>query len=148
MSFWLFLFDFTEPVLTILLQRYDTGPDTASDACCICGGGTEVEYENNVVNGVMDLTLSIPANLNDVRDVEVEALEALETMFYVNRMDEKFDNVMLCIPFGTTQTINGTTTRDWLAYATRGYLTVYNGDFWCANESAQLHEIGHNWGLK
>lgn len=122
---------------------------TANTECCICNGGRTTHYDNNVIDGVMDLSLTINAVGSDYTEVEVAALNALEDLFYVDRLDELFDNVMLCLPFGTHSPSNVSNTN-WVAYASvGGYRSVYNGDQWCANnEVTQLHEIGHNWGLR
>ncbi|CAJ1965081.1 unnamed protein product [Cylindrotheca closterium] len=130
-------------------QRLPTidGSKTAKTECCICGGGTTINYNNNnVVDGVIDLQLSINAVGSANFDVEDAALEALQDLFG-DRLTENFDNVMLCLPFGSHwYGYPGDT--DWLAYADfGGYVSVYNGDKWCANEVTQVHELGHNFGL-
>lgn len=74
-------------------------------------------------------------------------MEELQTLFYVDDLTEKFDNVMLCLPRGSYSTSPSAT--NWVAYAyVDDYLSVYNGDKWCANEATQLHEVGHNWALQ
>lgn len=121
---------------------------TPNTRCCICGGGDTVNYDNNVANGVMDLQLNLNAVGSINYDIEDAAVEELKRLFYVDSLNEKFDNVMLCIPEGTYSSASSTRT-DWVAYAALGGETsVYNGDRWCANEVTQLHEIGHNWGLQ
>ncbi|CAJ1937780.1 unnamed protein product [Cylindrotheca closterium] len=124
------------------------GSKTAKTECCVCGGGSLVSYNNNVVDGVMDLQLSINAVGSDRSFLETTAVETLKSLFYVNSLSQIFDNVMLCLPKGSHS--NGDTTKtNWLAYAyIGGDLSVYNGDRWCANEVTQIHELGHNWGLQ
>ena len=128
---------------------YFTGVSTANTACCICGGGQrDIPFDNNVVDGVMDLDLSPFPAIGTSREVlEFTALNILDQLFHVDRIDELFDNVHLCIPTGSFDPDNG---RDnWIAYARiGGYVSVYNGDFMCGNEVTQLHETGHNWGLR
>lgn len=103
-----------------------------------------MNYDNNVVDGVMDLQLPL-SMASSTSQFQTAAIEALEDLFYVDRLTDKFDNVMLCFPYGTN---NGGSTG-WVAYAgLGGYYSVYNGDDWCANEITQVHEIGHNWGLQ
>lgn len=96
----------------------------------------------------MDLLLDINAVGTDRNQLEVTAVEELKSLFQVNSLSEKFNNVMLCLPTGSHS--NGDTSKtNWLAYAyIRGDLSVYNGDRWCSNEVTQLHELGHNWGLR
>ena len=97
------------------------------------------------MDGVIDLQLNVNAVGSTNTQVEIAALTALEELFQVNRMDEKYDNVMLCLPFGSSS--DGAT--NWIAYAgVGGYRSIYNGDFNCANEVVQLHEVGHNFGLR
>mmetsp|Transcript_44802 Transcript_44802/g.108248 ORF Transcript_44802/g.108248 Transcript_44802/m.108248 type:complete len:388 (-) Transcript_44802:1983-3146(-) len=116
---------------------------TARTECCICGG-TLGNYNNNVVDGVMDLELSINAVGSTSHDVLVASAAELEVRFNANSIDQVFDNVMLCFPSGTTS--GGST--NWVAYAgLNSYYSVYNGDKWCANEVTQVHEVGHNMGL-
>ena len=96
----------------------------------------------------MDLQLTINVVGSTRKQVEIAALTVLEDLFYVDRLDEKFDNVMLCLPFGSHSPGDSSATN-WVAYAgLGGYRSVYNGDKWCANENVQMHEIGHNFGLR
>ena len=94
------------------------------------------------------MTLPINAAGNDRNTLEIDALAELQRLFYVNDLSEIFSNVMLCLPRGSYS--NGdTSATNWLAYAyIGGFVSVYNGDRWCANEVTQVHEFGHNFGLK
>lgn len=96
----------------------------------------------------MNLQLNINANGNDKNLLESTAVAQLNDLFYTDDLSQQFDNVMLCLPTGSHS--NGDLSQTgWLAYAyVGGYLSVYNGDRWCANEVTQLHEIGHNLGLR
>ena len=96
----------------------------------------------------MDLQLSIDAVGSTRFEVENAAVEELERLFIVDSLQRKFDNVVLCLP-NVTQISDTNPNTNWLAYAYVGwYLSVFNGDFYCANEGTQLHELGHNWGLQ
>ena len=107
-----------------------------------------VPFDNNVVNGVIEVGLSINAAGNDRNQLELAALGQLQTLFKVDDLSQTFDNVMLCMPKGSYS--NGNTgATNWLAYAyVGGFVSVYNGDKWCANEVTQVHEFGHNFGLE
>jgi len=130
--------------------QVDDPNESANTRCCVCGGGDIINYDNDVVDGVMELTLN---NINAVGstgfDIEAAAVEELESLFYVDDLKEKFDNVMLCLPKGSHWSDSDTSKTNWVAYGyIGGYLTVFNGDKWCANELTQLHELGHNWALQ
>jgi len=75
------------------------------------------------------------------RDTLAEAaLTDLASYLGVNSNDLSSiaDHIMICLPSGTK--------GNWAAYGyIDHYLTVYN-DVWCNMPSAQLHEIGHNFG--
>ena len=122
--------------------------ETANTRCCICGGGDTVPYE--IVDGVLDLELFINTVGTDKSELESKAVKALNGIFAVSDLAEKFDLVMICLPWGSyaTSETNPPTT-DWIAYAyVGGAVSVYNGDRWCANEVTQFHEVGHSWGLR
>lgn len=97
------------------------------------------------MDGVIDVHLNMNIRGAYTSTVENSALSALEDLFRVDWMGEIFDNVLLCLPYGS---LSGSGRLNWVAYAgVNGYRSVYNGDFWCANEVTQLHELGHNMGL-
>lgn len=110
-----------------------------------------MDYDNNLVTGVMDLEVTINSNGSTPGQVQSAALSALVPLFPdVPNPFFKFDNIMLCLPFGShIINSNGEQSLNWVAYASvGGSISVYNGDEWCANEVTQVHEIGHNWGLR
>mmetsp|Transcript_31727 Transcript_31727/g.62883 ORF Transcript_31727/g.62883 Transcript_31727/m.62883 type:complete len:489 (+) Transcript_31727:161-1627(+) len=88
---------------------------------------------DTIEDGVVDLTLSMNSNGVDKSAVQNAALQALAGLGSNNY-------IMLCIPPGTL--------GNWLAYAYVGsFLSVYNKE-WCGRVSAQMHEVGHNFGFE
>lgn len=86
-----------------------------------------------VSNGVMEIT--IPQNVKGIASYVVQ--NAITENLGGKPLNA--DHVMYCLPPGTT--------GGWIAYAyTNHWLSVYN-DKWCTYLSAQMHEIGHNFGL-
>lgn len=107
-----------------------------------------ISYDNGVVDGVLNLQLSINTVGTDKNVLETQAVETLKSLFAINDLAEKFDMVMICLPWGSHADEDPSKTN-WIAYAyVGGVVSVYNGDFNCANEDNQMHEIGHNWGLR
>lgn len=110
-----------------------------------------MNYDNNVVDGVMDLQLTMNTVGSSSDEIDSAALAALATLFPDEPLRQKFDNIMICIPYGSYRGTDdeGNPKLTWIAYASLGgYRSVYNGDQYCANEVTQLHETGHNWGLR
>jgi len=59
---------------------------------------------------------------------------------YGKDLEETFDHVMLCIPKGIG--------NPFVAYAWSNDIMSAFYDTWCGSVSAQVHEVGHNMGLK
>jgi len=99
-------------------------------------------------NGVY--TVSINDDIVGQRNVDVRnvVLDQLRSDFGSNDLNALYDHIMVCMPHGTLSKSGQTDSTDWAASATiNGYVSFYN-DNWCMSTSAQMHEIGHNLGLK
>jgi hypothetical protein len=125
-------------------DELDAGGRTANSACCICGGGDDQEFYNNeIVDGVIEIQLDLTIAESDCFSLEEEAVHVLESKFDGNELFTMFDHVMLCLPPGTQR--HGATS--WRAYAyINHYLQVYHDD-WCGYPKTQVHEMSHNLGL-
>jgi hypothetical protein len=66
-------------------------------------------------------------------DLEDDAENYLEDMFGINRLSDRFDHVMFCLPPGTD--------GSWIGYGyINGVKTVYNDD-WCNYPSIQMVRV-------
>lgn len=120
---------------------------TPNTQCCICIARLtvpdRVQYDLTATDGVIDLTIAQNTIGSDASDLENEVTSALSSgdPLYA----DKYDLVMICLPAGTSRGGN----LNWIAYAyVGGAVSVYNGGAKCANEDNQMHEVGHNWGLR
>jgi len=85
----------------------------------------------------------------DRKQIQNAALAAVKTDIS-NDFKQEFDLVLFCMPPGTTATMNkatGISSGSWLAYAVNLGSAAYFNDRWCSSVSAQMHEVGHNFGL-
>jgi len=130
----------TRPQMSDKVFGTSTDPANLKSQCTACSynkltivpASGETPEGDEIVDGVVDLTLSMNSNGVDKSVVQTAALNAIGGKGGNNY-------VMLCIPPGT---------GDWLAYAYVGwYLSVYNNE-WCGRLSAQMHEVGHNFGFQ
>jgi hypothetical protein len=107
------------------------GPETGNSACCVCGGGTTSNYNNNVVDGVFEISVALAASSLTSSQLEDEAINELESQFGSSNLEDQFDLVMLCLPPGTTD-------GNWVAYAgLPGFVSVYNDEA-CLYPSVQM----------
>ena len=96
-------------------------------------------------NGVY--TVSIDRNVasqmyGHVRNV---VLDKLRTDFANNDLNALCDHVMVFMPPGT---VTNEGYSNWSAFGIiNGYVSLYN-DNWCMSTRAQMHEVGHNLGLR
>jgi hypothetical protein len=85
----------------------------------------------NITEGVATIDLE-NAGWN-TRDLVDDAENYLEELFGINRLSDRFDHVMFCLPPGTELGGNG-----WIGYGyLNGISTVYN-DHWCNYPSIQM----------
>jgi hypothetical protein len=94
----------------------------------------------DIVNGVgyVEINMSVKNRTN--REIENAVTTAINKK-YGNV--KNYDHIMYCLPRGT---LTGNSTS-WIAYGyTNFYRSIYN-DLWCGQNSAVVHEIGHNIGL-
>lgn len=101
---------------------------------------------SQITNGVMELNLGYSLRGRNIRTVDDEAFAATSRALGVGNLGTVFDHVVLCVAGGTTDGVNGST--NWVGYARiRGWSSVFNAA-WCDNLITQMHEIGHNLGLR
>jgi len=106
----------------------------------------------NIRNGVATYQTTRAAVGRSTIDLYQEISDNSQATF--GRPLENFDQVMVCMPKGTTLDLqdNKGTTSNWIAYVPgeypfHGFLSVYS-DGWCSSVSAGMHEIGHTLGLQ
>mmetsp|Transcript_22689 Transcript_22689/g.47797 ORF Transcript_22689/g.47797 Transcript_22689/m.47797 type:complete len:760 (-) Transcript_22689:153-2432(-) len=99
--------------------------------------GSGSSQSNNIVNGVVTITVTTDTSEGDGAMRNAITAE-INSQFGVTNPTELADYFMYCLP---PNTLNG------VAYAfINSWQSVYN-DFWCNRPSAQMHEIGHNFGF-
>jgi hypothetical protein len=94
----------------------------------------------NIADGVVHVTMTNSAAITSNGDVTMRnaVSDELRAQFGVANPTDLANHVMMCVPPGTL---------DGLAYAfINSWMSVYN-DIWCTKPSAQIHELGHNFGL-
>jgi hypothetical protein len=105
----------------------------------------------NIHNGVTTVMMSKGAVGRNTKEIYNELSTNAVSLF--GRPLQNFDEVMLCMPKGTTlENSNGRFTQQWIAFVPGEYpyynfLSIYN-DEWCSSVSAGMHEIGHTLGLQ
>lgn len=100
---------------------------------------------NKATNGVYTVSINESVANQKFTDVRNTVLNQLRADFVNNDLNSMFDHVMLCMPPGT---VSNSGSPNWAAYGiVNGYVTIYN-DNWCTSVSANMHEIGHNLGLR
>jgi len=104
----------------------------------------------SVRNGIATLRLDEPAVGRATKSIYEEVFD--RSVELLGRSLDGYDEVMICMPPGTTAEMeDGTETSSWVAYVPgespySDFLSVYS-DGWCASVSAGMHEIGHTLGL-
>mmetsp|Transcript_0 Transcript_0/g.1 ORF Transcript_0/g.1 Transcript_0/m.1 type:complete len:762 (-) Transcript_0:84-2369(-) len=119
----------------------DVNLHTQFDACSIGKLNMQPAMGPNIIDGVGEIDLEMPALGLDTMVLENEVTIRAEAKF--GSLGDNYDFVMFCMPRGVTYRGRG-----FLAYA---YLNHYRSVFhdeWCINLSAIMHEIGHSIGLR
>ena len=92
-----------------------------------------------IEGGVIDVELDFSTEGRTRKNLTNEVTRALRDRLGVRGLARVYDHVMICLPPGT---------GFWLAFSFTNYhISVYN-DVWCSYLSTNIHEIGHNLGLK
>ena len=95
--------------------------------------------DNYIVNGATTVTIEagVTSSSDDER-MRNQITVALNEQFGVTSPTQLADHVMYCLPPGSFGGV---------AYAfINSWMSVYN-NAWCTYPSAQMHELGHNFGL-
>lgn len=105
----------------------------------------QIEPSPRAFNGIHTVTLNESVYGQSMLDVKNSVLDQLRIDFSTLDLNSVFDHVMICLPHGTKSNSGST---NWAASAAvNGYVSFFN-DSWCTSFSAQMHEIGHNLGLR
>jgi hypothetical protein len=96
---------------------------------------------SGVTNGTIELALAQTIEGLNIRNIENSLVSELQVLLQVPNLDE-FDNVIFCLPYGSTFTYSTGDSLGWIAYSFKpGKLSYYNNE-WCTSLSAQMHEVG------
>jgi hypothetical protein len=90
----------------------------------------------DIVSGVGSVRINMDVTGANARTVENAVTLAINAKY---GSVEDWDHIIYCLPPGTG--------ADWVAYGYNDFYRSIFNDLWCGQNSALVHEIGHNIGL-
>jgi hypothetical protein len=90
----------------------------------------------DIVSGVGSVRINMDVNGANSRTVENAVTSAINAKY---GSVEDWDHIIYCLPPGTA--------ANWVAYGYNNFYRSIFNDKWCGQNSALVHEIGHNIGL-